>query len=300
MKLLLSRYTCNPAHEYASLISDHKQLGVEHCHDYFELFLVHHGSASHRVNGTTQPLIKGTVVFVRPEDTHSYTDMSSDFEIINMLLPCATINSLFEYLGEGFNSGRLIADPTPPMAQLSFNDYKSLVQELEQLVLSKKILKTKSDAIFRITLMRIIVKCFPIVPEDRVTQMPVWLRWLTLEMMKKENFSEGLPAMQRLSGKSKEYIARSCRKFLHKSPTEFINELRVEYSARAIMFSGEKIIDICAEVGFESLSHYYHLFKKIYGVAPSRFRDSANIHDLEEKLYDTAILESGIPPAMSL
>ena len=300
MKLLLSRYTCNPSHEYASLISDHKQLGVEHCHDYFELFMVHHGSATHRVNEGSQALIKGTVVFVRPEDTHFYAEMSQDFEIINMLIPCTTITSLFEYLGEGFNSGRLLSTALPPAAQLSFNDYKALVQELEQLVLSRKILKMKSDAIFRITLMRILVKCFPILPEDRVTLMPVWLRWLSLEMMKKENFSEGLPAMQRLSGKSGEHLSRSCRRFLHKSPTEFINELRVEYSARAIMFSSEKIIDICADVGFESLSHYYHIFKKTYGVAPSKFRNGSNIRDLEEKLYDNAIIESGIPPAMSL
>ena len=118
--------------------------------------------------------------------------------------------------------------------------------------------------------------------------------------MKKENFSEGLPAMQRLSGKSGEHLSRSCRRFLRKSPTEFINEFRVEYSARAIMFSSEKIIDICADVGFESLSHYYHIFKKTYGVAPSKFRNGSNILDLEEKLYDIVIIESGIPPAMSL
>jgi len=94
-------------------------------------------------------------------------------------------------------------------------------------------------------------------------------------MMKRENFVEGMDAMMRLAGKSEEHVSRSCRKYLHKSPTEFINELRLEHAARAVAFTGEKIVDISDDVGFESLSHFYHLFKKAYRVSPMAFRKRA-------------------------
>jgi AraC family cel operon transcriptional repressor len=272
MRLQLSRFTGDPSHEYASLINDRRQLRIRHNHDYFELFLVNHGSARHLVNGAAQLLKRGSVVFIRPEDTHSYDDMSLDFEIINMLIPAETVKALFVYLGEGFDPQRLLSSVLPPVAQVSLSEHASLVKDLERLVLAKRIQRTSSDAVFRITLMRIIATCFPILPAQKKTEIPLWLQWLTLEMMKRENFVEGFGAMIRLAGKSEEHVSRSCRKYLHKSPTELINELRLEHAARAVAFSGEKIVEISADVGFDSLSHFYHLFKKAYGLSPLAFR----------------------------
>lgn len=275
MKFHLSQFIGDPSHEYASLINDRRQLKIRHSHDYFELFLVNHGSAHHLVNGSVQFLKKGSLVLIRPEDTHSYDAMSQDFEIINMLIPGETVQALFTYLGEGFDPQRFLSPGLPLVAQVSRSEQENLVKDLERLVLSKRIQRESSDAVFRITLMRIIAGCFPIMPRQLKTEIPVWLQWLTLEMMKKANFVEGLGAMARLAGKSEEHISRSCRKYLHKSPTELINEFRLEHAARAVAFSGEKIVDISADVGFESLSHFYHLFKKAYGISPAAFRKRA-------------------------
>lgn len=300
MKLHLSRFTGDPAHEYASLISDPRQLRTRHSHDYFELFIVNHGSAHHLANGAVQNLKRGSVVFIRPEDTHWYDDMSANFEIINMLIPTETVGALFGYLGAGFEPDRLLSPGLPPIAQVSANELSALVKDLEQLVLSKRISRTSSDSVFRITLMNIIASCFPIMPEKKKTEIPLWLRWLTLEMMKKENFCEGLPAMMRLAGKSEEHVSRTCRKHLKKSPTELINEFRLEHAARAIVFSEEKIVEISSDVGFESLSHFYHLFHKAYGMAPNEFRRRAKEGRIADALFGDIPAEIGIPKGIAL
>ncbi|MCK7486168.1 MAG: hypothetical protein MZU97_11940 [Bacillus subtilis] len=48
----------------------------------------------------------------------------------------------------------------------------------------------------------------------------------------------------RLAGKSEEHISRSCRKYLRKSPTELINDFRLEHAARSIASTNDKIVDI--------------------------------------------------------
>jgi AraC family cel operon transcriptional repressor len=275
MKLHISRFLAHPAHEYASLISNPQQLGISHSHDYFELFLVNNGSATHQVNGSTQALAKGTVVFIRPDDTHAYSKPSVDFEIINMLVPSDTLYALFAYLGPGFNPGRFLTPALPPLARLSANQHSVVVGEIEKLVLSRRTQPSAADGLFRVALVKLLSSCFPIALEHGATGAPLWLRWLALEMMKKENFTEGVGAMQRLSGRSSAHLARTCRRYLGKSPTELVNELRLEYAAHAIATDSEPIISLCADVGFDSLSHFYHLFKKTYGLAPADYRRKA-------------------------
>ena len=295
MKLLLNRFLNDPSHEYASVINAHRQLRLEHSHDYYELFLVNHGSATHRVNGVSQRLSRRTLVFVRPDDHHGYTGMSPDFEIINMLVPVPTLHALFEYLGSGFDSQRLLSAKLPPVAQLSPDDFRTLVEKLEQLVLSKKLMRERSDSSFRITLLHIFVTCFPLTPSSRPKEIPVWLRWLALEMMKKDNFIEGLPAMKRMSGKSQEHLSRECRKHLHRTPTEFVNELRVEHNARCLVSTDAKIIDLCIEAGFASLSYFYRLFRKRYGMSPREFRKRAGTVEVERMLSVSPVIATGIP-----
>jgi AraC family cel operon transcriptional repressor len=300
VKLTLSRFLTHPSHEYASLINNPQQLGTRHSHDYFELFLVNQGRAVHHVNGGTQALAKGTVVFIRPDDTHAYFEPTVDFEIINMLIPADAINALFAYLGPGFGPDRLLKPALPPLERLSINQHAAVVSEIEKLVLCRRIQPAAAEGLFRITLVKLLSSCFPVASEHGPASAPLWLRWLALEMMKKENFTEGVSAMQRLSGRSSEHLARSCRRFLRKSPTELVNELRLAFAAHAIMTDDEPIIGICAEAGFDSLSHFYHLFKKAYGVAPADYRRSAR-GDANSRSYDLGLpVSPGIPVGIAL
>jgi len=298
LKLLFSRFINDPTHEYASIINDQNQLRVEHSHDYFELFIVNRGSAIHQTNGVSQLLSKGTIVLMRPDDVHCYKQMSHDFEIINMLVPARTMYELFEYLGEDFLPSRLLHSEVPVTCRLSPNDFEMTIVQLEQLVLAKHTHHGKSDAIFRFTLLSVIFTCFPATAGRDIPDMPRWLRGLCLEMMKKRNFTEGLPALYRLANKGKEHLARTFRRYLEKTPTEYINGLRLEYSARMIMSTNAKIVDICGDAGFDSVSHYYHLFRNKYDMSPIELRRKSIDLELHEFLVGDHVLETGIPPGI--
>ena len=90
-------------------------------------------------------------------------------------------------------------------------------------------------------------------------------------------------------------MARTFRRHLEKTPTEYINDLRLEYSARMIMSTNEKIVDICGDAGFDSVSHYYHLFRKKFAVSPIELRRKAADLELHEFFVSDPVLETGIP-----
>lgn len=297
MKLTINQFTSNPAHSYASLIKRHRQLQIHHTHDYYELFLVFSGQANHHINGQVQQMNKGTVVFIRPDDSHAFLQMSPDFAIINIIISQEIIDSLFSYLGEACYGEEFFTAKLPPKSNLTNTEHSYIMHELDQLVLSKKILKDQSEAYFKIVLMKIFTTCFPICPPHTNAKVPEWLRWLLLEMMKNHHFIEGLPALEKLTNKSYEHIARSCRKYLDKTPTELINEMRLNYSVSKITSSDATITEIALDSGFESLSYYYHLFKKQYGMTPkelrTRFKDQkVSIYD---EMFDLNYMRDEIP-----
>lgn len=285
-----------PTHGHASFITDPVQLRRIHCHNYYEIFIVAQGDGIHWVNSTSARITTGALYFMRPDDVHYYTSLSSNFKIINIVVPVDTITDLFHYMGVNFGSGFLEA-VLPPHILFSMKEFKSIVTELEQLVLTKKIMKEKSDIFFRITLFNLLTKFLTSIPQKSTGNTPEWLHWLSLEMLKKENFTEGLSAMYRLSGKSVEHLSRTCRKYLGKSPSQLINDIRLEYAVTKLLSSHEKVIHICEDAGFDSLSHFYHIFKDVYGTSPSQFRKEMQAQG-HNNLFDDYLYTAEIPDAL--
>jgi AraC family cel operon transcriptional repressor len=290
-----------PDRNYASYITDKKQLKTCHCHDYYEIFLVDQGNAVHRVNGTSEAISAGFLCFVRPADVHYYDTISDNFRIINIIIPEGIISTLFNFLGEGFEKARLLDAATPLSVVLDYDEFHSLIHDLEQLIIYKKIMREKSDTAYHITVFNIMTKHFTPKPLVKVSgNIPQWLRWLSLEMLKKENFTKGLPALYWLSGKSPEHLARSCRKFLNKTPSKLVNDIRLEYAAKMLVSTASPIIEICEDSGFDSLSYFYHRFKEHYGVSPVMFRKKYSDSQLQIYRMDDLSVKAEIPSSIPL
>ncbi len=284
-------------HSYASIIDNPAQLRIQHTHDFFEISLVRSGACAHHINGAVQRLQVGSMSFIRPDDVHCYQPLTPSFSIINVLISAGTIRALFDYLGNGFEPARLLEEKTAPVAHMSYTDFAGVQNELEQLILYKKLLGDKADAMFNITLMKIITQHFPLALTYKHTDIPSWLSLLLLEMLKEENFTQGIDVMHKLCGRTPEHLSRSCQKYLGMPPCRFINEIRLRHAAMLLVSTNKKIIDICHESGFNNLSHFYHLFAKVYGAAPREFRRVKDTSRLEGGVIASVMLPAPIPIA---
>lgn len=254
-------------------VSSETERFVMHYHDYFELFLVTEGNIKHIVNGGEQNLKKGDLVFIRPADIHDYKCESARF--VNLALSHDTIDKLFLYFGDSYPSHKLLSASMPPLVSLSEKECNSLLLKFENLntVHDEFELKLKT----RLLLTVIFTEYFIRVAVNGETTIPQWLKNTCMKMNNKKYFSGGASAMTEISGKSREHLSRSMKKYYGVTVSEYINELRLNYIANALETSDIPIIDLCFDAGFENLSWFYSLFKEKYGITPSRYRNAHKI-----------------------
>lgn len=245
----------------------------KHTHNFYELFLITDGIVKHLFNGKSEIISDGTLVFIRPKDIHAYeTFEQKECSIINIAFPIKTFESLIFYLGDGYDSDYLINRQTPPSIRLSKMEKSILIKKISEFDILNRSNHLQIRTKLRILLFEIFTTYFKDNKVSKHNDRVNWLYLLRNEMLKRNNFVEGFSAMQRLSEKSKEHISREFKKCFNLTPTEFINDLRLNYAANLLTNSDENIISISYEVGFENLSHFYHLFKKKFNLSPLNFR----------------------------
>ena len=258
-----SGYTCR--YNYSS--TEDFQL---HYHDYYEIFLMISGSAVHLVNGKRQNLQKNSLIFVRPEDTHTYLS-EKNFSFINLTFTRETIELLFTYLSEGFPSGVLLNSPMPPAVLLQEKEKDVLLSKLDRLNTLQWQNKEQQKLRMRILLVDIFAKYFS-GQTQQPSAIPAWLESLCAEMNHPKMFSAGIDKMIALSGRSREHVARSVKKYYHVTLSQFINGLRINYIANMLMNSDIPILDLCYDSGFQNVGWFYTVFKREYGISPAGFR----------------------------
>lgn len=241
-----------------------------HFHNYYEIFLMKKGEALHLINGEECKLSEGELLFIRDFDIHDYRALKGgEFEFINLAFSKETFNSLADYLGDGFPKEKLLTVGMPPSVILSKREKERLFFSMTDLSQAdnKSMIKLKSRM-----LIALIFNSYFLNFTERSTEIPVWLE-ITVERMKNpKNFILGASRMYEISGKSREHFSRTLKQYYGVTVSEFINDLRLRYSASLLLTSNLSVVDIGYESGFENISWFYKIFEKKYGTTPYKYR----------------------------
>ncbi len=249
-----------------------------HCHEYYEIFLTLDDDIIHIVNSVRQRLKRGTLVFIRPADTHKFEYSDKEFHFVNLTFDKKTAELLFEYLSEGYEYERLTKCQLPPQVILEKKECEKLFKKLMSLNGIEWDDDVKLKMNMRIILFDVFVKYFARQNRNQDAYVPKWLSEALEDMNRIENFSEGMERLTSICGKTPEHISRTMKKHMDITPTQYINDLRINYAANRIINSGNSITEICFECGFMNLSWFYTCFKEKYGVSPKEFRKMYNLN----------------------
>ncbi|MFA7230813.1 MAG: helix-turn-helix domain-containing protein [Victivallaceae bacterium] len=246
---------------------------MPHTHDFAEIILMLSGRLTHNVNGEKQILSSGNIVFIRPTDEHDFSPLNNEkCEVIFLDFQLELFLTLSKYLEDDVFLQQFTAPVLPPTFILESAETTDLCNRLLSVNssrMSRLIKKVKLKIIIAELFTRFFIDDINLLREN---QVPDWLEELCAKMRKPENFIPGLKKLHKLACCTPEHLCKSFRKYLKKSPTEFINELRINYAARLLADTSDEIGSIAYDLSFQSLSRFYHLFHKYYGVSPAKYR----------------------------
>ena len=81
-----------------------------------------------------------------------------------------------------------------------------------------------------------------------------------------------LDALARAVGTSRSVIAKRFDRFMGDSPMAYLARWRLELGARQLRATARPIIQIAAEVGYESEAAFNRAFKRTFGLPPAQYR----------------------------
>ncbi|MFB5662787.1 helix-turn-helix domain-containing protein [Alteribacillus sp. HJP-4] len=81
---------------------------------------------------------------------------------------------------------------------------------------------------------------------------------------------------------STRYVHSIFKDFYEKTPMQYLTEVRLELVKKMLIETNKDIASICFEVGFESVSTFYRVFKKYMGIPPYKYRTSHQDPELFE------------------
>lgn len=239
-----------------------------HMHEFYEVFYVVRGQAMHEVNGSAQVVGEGSLVFIRPDDQHCYRYLArSDFEFINVNITPELTERTFSYLRlprAEFDSPAL-----PPTVRLTGARHTEMRRKFTELA-GMAPGPARRQA-FCALLPEVLLTLRTVQDEADAQVVPRWLSEVLRRLDQPASFTQGLPELLRMTSYTQEHLTRSFRRYVHMSPTAYINQKRLSYAAELLVTGEDAPPEVAQRAGFHNLSHFYHLFRQQYGCTPLQF-----------------------------
>lgn len=260
-----------PAQDLPSGVSFLEQSSVAetfplHTHSFYEFFLVCAGKSIHNINGENIALDTGSFTLIRPSDVHRYSFFNHfDMELISVGVSPDHFRTALHYMN--ISEETILAPHLPPQIMLSGVMLRTVRKILEGIPD-----KTGSDTRKRycLSFLPAFLDLFTNSRDSAVRPLPEQLSDLVYALEDPALFTAGLPALLKAAHVSQEHLTREFRKYLDITPTEYINTQRINYAC-SLLLSGRAIVDVCYACGFESLSYFYRVFRKIMNCTPKEF-----------------------------
>lgn len=255
-----------------SLVGYLKETSVEqtytlHTHTFPELFLVLRGMAIHHVNGEDQLVQRGSLVLIRPEDTHCYRAFNGhEYRMISCGFAESYLTAACTYLALDIHAW--LTAPLPHAVMLD----DAALSHAERLLDGLAPLHGDARASYLRAVLPQLMHIFSRPAAQTLQPLPAWLSDLVQKMCAPENFTAGLPRMLELANCSQEHLTRAFHRHVGFTPTQFINRKRSEYAAQLLCTTDLTVLDICYACGFGGPSSFYESFRRVYDCSPTRYR----------------------------
>lgn len=254
-----------------------------HWHECFEISFVRSGEGVYYVNGQVFSMIPGDVILFNNMEPHAWHATSKQ----PMVQPVIVFDPALiwkdqgkiidsEYLKPFYGYCTNYTNKLPSGHPITKKIFKMLNQILEEYNKKPKayelMIKTKM-----LEVMTYLIRYFQ---TDEKEVEPIAQRKQKLVRLQKvleftnTNYIEVIKIDEaaRLANMSTAYFSTFFRQTIGITYSDYITKLRISKTLQRMEVSDETIASIAFSCGFNSLSNFYHAFKKITGESPSKIK----------------------------
>lgn len=251
--------------------------GHLHSHDYWEIFYVVQGVASHRLNDTYSMLSAGTIYILKPYKIHAFNDIENSTALHRDI---AVTDELFrqtcQWASPDLYENLLCSEedifPIPIEAcalstlENRLNHFCMIPEENEEC--RSQVAKLILNYIFLLYLENINVN---------IHLYPDPFSSILAEMKSPDVLQFGIEQLLAKTGFSHGHLCRLFKKYTGKTMLAILTSNRMQHAAALIRSSEYSLLEISEMVGYDSLSHFIRNFKAYYQQPPSAYRKKYRI-----------------------
>ncbi|NLI54190.1 MAG: AraC family transcriptional regulator [Clostridiales bacterium] len=238
-----------------------------HYHNYYEIFLITRGRATHRLNGGETALRRNTLHLIRPSDAHQFvaTRAESCTHMNLLVLPqrlaalCGALNIPFEAVTSGAPLRTVLSD-----AETAF-----FLDRAEQINLcgrhyddaSRLILEMLAEALALLYRRR----PHPAGADD-------WFAELLRTLRSPEYLTLRASDVYALCPCSAPVLIRRFRAEKGCTVVQYLTRVKMDYAQSFLRSTNFPVREIASRLGYDSTSHFCHVFKEHAGKTPQEYR----------------------------
>ncbi len=238
----------------------------EHAHDFYELTYCMVGSATHVIKGKRYAFPEDSIFILPPKTTHYFID----FYTATALTVCID-SAKFKTFLDSFsleNESCFQENGEPFFLKLPTSEKPYFRNLYSHIMIREPLERTPY---FYLLLSRTLACKI----QQNLDKHPIpneFLRAIS-EMEKLENAREGISAFLRLTNFSHAHLCRLTKQYLHMTPHEYVNNIRLQYAHAIILEEDIRYEEVAEFVGFSSYPHFCKLFQKYFHTSPSKLRN---------------------------
>lgn len=250
-----------------------------HWHEEMEIIYIRNGRGIVTVDLTDYPVSEGSIIFIAPGQVHSIEQYENDsMQYINIIFKLDMLQSkqsdicsnvYFQPLSEGIL--RIPTHYAPGMEH--YEEIAHCIDAADQVCRTNPpayqfVIKGQLYLLFSILFSNCQEKRVVKKDQKSVEKMKLVIKYIENNYMNKITIED----MAKELHISESHFMKFFKNTMGTTFTEYLNDYRLTMAGRLLLSSGDSILNIAAEVGFDNLSYFNRQFKKHYYVTPREYR----------------------------
>ncbi len=252
---------------------------MSHSHkDYWEFTILTDGKIHNILNGKKETYRENTLFFACTTDVHCLKKATPEkIRYINIAIKESYLSQLLNLLSPSFMQKLIDGERSFPISLDTIYKIEELLYKAN--LLKSTQLKTKNDLLnsaFLLIIQHIFSSRIDVL-EDKLSNKYIWTQNLS-KIMQTPNFpSYTVQDLCEKLGYSRMQLYRLFKKYLDKTPHEYLSDYRLRYARNLLHTTDMKILDVAMASGYSTLSQFQLSFKKRFGLSPGQYRKKVKI-----------------------